>query len=232
MAGHSKWKNIQRTKSTNDQLRSKEFAKLVRAIELAAQSGSDPKLNPSLADAIDRAKKQNLPKDRIERAISKGSGNSNTGQKIEKIIYEGYGPHGVMLLVECLTDNKNRCFTELKTFFGKNNCKLVEEGSISWRFCELGMIELDGEIGDGLLAKLIEIDGITDITAEDGLIYTNPSMLNSVKEKVRSFCGNIKDFKICWKSREKQVFSNSQLEEIHNFISKLHTLNDVEEIWW
>jgi YebC/PmpR family DNA-binding regulatory protein len=229
MAGHSKWKNIQRTKGANDLARAKEFTKLARAIEIAAQSGIDPKLNPTLADAITRAKKQNLPKEKIEKAIQNASGNLKSGVRLEKITYEGYGPHNIMLMVDCLTDNRNRTITDLRTFFGKNGGRIVETGAISWKFQQVGIIDLTLEIDNDTYLKIIEVDGVLDILPQ-GVIYTIVQKLDNVRRHVETFT-EVKNFQVGWKCLEDQEFSELDQKDIDDFIQKLEEIDDVDEVW-
>jgi len=144
MAGHSKWKNIQRRKNAQDAKRGKIFMKLAKEIYVAAkQGGGDPDANPSLRLAIDKAKAANMPNDNIERAIKKATG-SQDGANYEEITYEGYGPGGVAVMVKCLTDNKNRTATSVRTAFNKNGGNLGETGCVSYMFERKGYIVIDG----------------------------------------------------------------------------------------
>src|SRR5574342_1093454 len=143
MAGHSKWKQIKRKKAVTDQKRGAMFTRLIREITIAAkQGGGDPGGNPRLRTAIDAARAENMPKDNIERAIKKGTGELE-GTQIEELTYEGYGPGGVAMLMEVLTDNKNRTVADVRHIFSKHNGSLGENGCVSWMFEKKGLISIE-----------------------------------------------------------------------------------------
>jgi YebC/PmpR family DNA-binding regulatory protein len=158
MSGHSKWATTKHKKAVVDARRGKAFAKLVKNIEVAARTGGgDPVGNPTLFDAIQKAKKTSVPNDNIERARKRGAGEESGGADYQTIMYEGYGPHGVALLVECLTDNRNRAATEVRTAMSRNGATLADPGSVSYLFARKGVVVLDkGELGEDevLLAVL------------------------------------------------------------------------------
>ena len=140
MSGHSKWSTIKRKKGANDAKRGKIFTKLIKEITVAArQGGGDPEGNPRLRSAIAAAKTENMPKDNIARAISKGTGGGD-GETYEEILYEGYGPGGVAVLVECLTDNKNRTIADVRYIFGKAGGNVGTDGCVAWMFEKKGLI--------------------------------------------------------------------------------------------
>lgn len=234
MAGHSKWKNIQRTKGANDLQRAKEFTKLVRAIEVAAQTGADPKLNPTLADAIEKAKKQNLPKEKIENAINKGAGNARDGKTLQKIIYEGYGPHNTLMLIECLTDNRNRSISEVRAYFGKNGGRIVETGAISWQFMQIGIIELDEKVSEEEILKIFELEGILDCFYNESQtkIICEPTKLQETKINLSNMGLNITDSYLAWQCNDEQEVDGGIKGEVENFIEKLEELDDVQTVWW
>ncbi|MBE2238622.1 MAG: YebC/PmpR family DNA-binding transcriptional regulator [Caldilineaceae bacterium] len=140
MSGHSKWSTIKRKKGAADAARGKLFTRLAREIQVAARNGADPNSNFTLRLAIDRARAENMPKDNIERSIRRGAGLEKDGIEIETIVYEGYGPHGIAILVECLTDNRNRTISEVRRVFTKANGALGEPGSVAWQFTEKGYV--------------------------------------------------------------------------------------------
>ena len=145
MSGHSKWSTIKRKKGANDAKRGKIFTKLIKEITIAARmGGGDPDGNPRLRSAITTAKSENMPKDNIARAIKKGTGDLD-GAVYEEILYEGYGPGGVAVLVETMTDNKNRTVADIRHYFAKSNGNLGESGCVAWMFDKRGVIEVDGE---------------------------------------------------------------------------------------
>ena len=141
MSGHSKWATTKHKKAANDAKRGKEFAKLIKNIEVAARTGGgDPAANPTLDDMIKKAKKASVPNDNIERARKRGSGEEAGGADWETIMYEGYGPNGVAILIECLTDNRNRAATEVRTAMTKNGGNMAESGSVAYLFTRKGVV--------------------------------------------------------------------------------------------
>ena len=140
MSGHSKWSTIKRKKGANDAARGKVFTKLAREIQIAARGGADPDTNFALRLAMDKARAENMPKDNIERAIARGAGLDKDGVEIEEINYEGYAPHGIALLIECLTDNRNRTIAEVRRVLTRGNGNLGEPGSVAWQFTSMGYI--------------------------------------------------------------------------------------------
>lgn len=186
MSGHSKWANIKHRKAAQDAKKGAVFQKLVRAIMVAAkEGGADPGMNIRLKALIDKAKEANMTNDTIDRAIKKGSGDLD-GQNYEEIYYEGYGPGGVAVLVEALTDNKNRASSELRFTFSRNGGSLGEAGCVAWMFERRGVITVSGEglDEDELMMNALE-SGADDVeNNEDGsfTIYCDPSSFPEVKE--------------------------------------------------
>src|SRR5437868_14801065 len=184
MAGHSKWAGIKHKKAIVDARRGKLFTKLARAITVAAkEGGGDPDGNPSLQLAIQKAKDASMPKDNIERAIAKGTGEGGDADALETVVYEGYGPGGVALLVEAVTDNRNRTGSEVRHIFSKHNGNLGEPGSVAYLFDKKGLVVVDGErySEDDLM---VAIDaGAEDISADDDIfeIICDPSDLTAVR---------------------------------------------------
>lgn len=184
MAGHSKWKNIQRRKNAQDAKRGKIFMKLAREIYVAAKNGGgDPELNSALRLTIDKAKTNNMPNDNIERAIQKAVGDQG-GTSYEEITYEGYGPGGVAVMVELLTDNKNRSASEVRHAFTKNGGNLGENGCVAFMFQRKGLLIIDSSNLDEEEVMLQAIEaGAEEMETEDGefIIYTEPEEFEQVK---------------------------------------------------
>ncbi len=143
MAGHSKWANIKRRKGAVDAARGKIFTRLTREIQVAARNSPDPEANFTLRLAIERARAENMPRDTIDRAIKRGSGQDKNANSFEEILYEGYGPHGVALLIECLSDNRNRTIAEIRRVFNRAHCTLAEPNAVAWQFERKGLIVID-----------------------------------------------------------------------------------------
>ncbi|MDD3619950.1 MAG: YebC/PmpR family DNA-binding transcriptional regulator [Desulfobulbaceae bacterium] len=187
MSGHSKWSTIKRKKGAIDAKRGKIFTKLIKEITVAARlGGGDPAANPRLRAAVLSAKTENMPKDNIERAIKKGTGGLE-GANYEEILYEGYGPGGVAVLVETMTDNKNRTVADIRYFFSKSGGNLGESGCVGWMFDKKGVIVVDKETIDeeALLTLALEA-GAEDVVEEDSSfqVMTAPEELNEVAEKL------------------------------------------------
>lgn len=191
MAGHSKWKNIQHRKGRQDAVRAKAFTKISKEIYVAARNGGgDPNTNSSLRAAIAKAKDVNMPNDNIERTIKKATGDLE-GITYEEITYEGYGPGGVAVLVEVLTDNRNRSAAEVRHIFSKNGGNLGESGCVSFLFTRKGEITIDREEYEGSEddLMLIALDaGAEDIETEDDsfTVYTAPDELEAVREALKA----------------------------------------------
>jgi len=172
MSGHSKWSTIKRKKGAGDAKRGKIFTRLARELTLVArEGGGDPDLNVRLKLAIDRAKAQNMPKDSIERAILRGTGEGKDGEQLEEIIYEGYAPNGVALMIMCVTENRNRTVAELRHILTKAGGSLGESGSVAWQFTRNAFFSFPDEGYD--FDRIFEIaveGGADDITLEDGYI--------------------------------------------------------------
>lgn len=185
MSGHSKWSTIKRKKGANDAKRGKIFSKLIKEITVAArQGGGDPDGNPRLRSAIATAKKENMPNDNISRAIDKGSGGGD-GDSYEEILYEGYGPGGVAVLVECMTDNRNRTVADVRHFFAKSNGNLGENGCVAWMFEKKGQILVDKELisEEDLMDKALEV-GAEDVIEDENefQVLTGIDDFNDVRD--------------------------------------------------
>jgi YebC/PmpR family DNA-binding regulatory protein len=168
MSGHSKWHNIRLRKGKQDAERGKIFTKLAREIIVAAKSGSNPDANVRLRLAIQKAKDNSMPADNIKRAIQRGAGELE-GQSFEEVTYEGYGPGGVGVIVECLTDNKNRTYPEIRSIFNKNGGNIAESGAVSWSFNPKGVVSIkreDGVTEEGVMEAALEA-GAEDVKAEE-----------------------------------------------------------------
>jgi len=184
MSGHSKWASIKHKKAIVDARRGQQFTKLARAITVAArEGGGDPDANASLANAVQKAREASMPKDNIERAIAKGTGAGADGDAIETVVYEGYGPGGVALLVEALTDNRNRTGSEMRHTFSKHGGNLGEPGSVAYLFDKSGVIVVDSaRYSEDDLMIAIEA-GAQDISVDDDVfeIVTEPGDLAGVR---------------------------------------------------
>src|SRR3954462_4350601 len=189
MSGHSKWASIKHKKAVVDARRGAHFTKLARAIQVAArEGGGDPAMNASLANGVHNANAARMPKDNIERAIAKGTGAGTDADAFESVMYEGYGPGGVALLVEALTDNRNRTGSEVRHMFSKSGGNLGEPGSVAWQFEKKGILVVDaGRFTEDDLMPAIEA-GAEDIADDEGVweIVTAPSDYGAVREALEA----------------------------------------------
>lgn len=185
MSGHSKWSTIKRQKGAKDAARGALFTRLGNAIAVAARSGADPEMNFSLRLAIDKAKAANMPMTNIQRSIDRGSGKLG-GAQIQEVMYEGYGPGGVAILVECATDNINRTYPEVRLAFSKHGGNIAEKGAVAFQFDHKGMIRVTGSGDDILLAALDA--GAEDVQEEgdESVIYTAPTDLAKVRDSLKA----------------------------------------------
>lgn len=184
MSGHSKWSTIKREKGAKDAARGAVFTKLGNAIAIAARAGADPDMNFALRLAMDKAKAANMPNANIQRSIDRGSGKLG-GEQIQEVMYEGYGPGGVAILVECATDNINRTYPEVKLAFSKHGGNIAEKGAVAFQFDRKGSIRVKGT-GDELMLQALDA-GAEDVQ-EDGdesVIYTDPKELTKVRDTLK-----------------------------------------------
>jgi YebC/PmpR family DNA-binding regulatory protein len=184
MSGHNKWSTIKHKKAKTDAARSQSWTKVVRELIVAAQGGTDPEFNSALRLAIQKAKACNMPKDNIERAIKRGSGE---GEDVhyDQIFYEGYGAGGVAILVETLTDNRNRTVANVRSLLAKNGGQMGEAGSVAWQFKTLGQISLDGDY-DTDEVMMAALDAGADDVNEDGTIVTAPNEVTKVAKNLEA----------------------------------------------
>jgi YebC/PmpR family DNA-binding regulatory protein len=185
MSGHSKWSTIKRQKGAKDAARGAIFTKLSNAIAVAAREGADPDMNFTLRMAIDKAKSASMPTANIQRSIDRGSGKLG-GAQIQEVMYEGYGPGGVAILVECASDNLNRTYPEVKLAFSKHGGNVAEKGAVAFQFDHKGMIRVQGS-GDELVLQAIEA-GAEDVVEEgqESVIYTEAKQLAKVRDNLRA----------------------------------------------
>ena len=189
MSGHSKWASIKHKKAVTDARRGAEFTKLARAIQVAArEGGGDPEGNFRLRLAMDRARAVNMPRDNIQRAIDRATGGGD-GSTLESVVYEGYAPGGVSVMIEAATDNRNRTVSEIRAAFTRGGGKLGESGSVQWLFEQKGVIEIDTKGKDPDAIQLAAIDaGAEDVEVEPGLatVYTTPTSFERVKKALEA----------------------------------------------
>ena len=232
MAGHSKWANIQHRKGRQDAVRAKLFSKFSKEITVAAKMGDpDPEKNPRLRLAIKEAKSQSMPKDNIERAIKKASGGD--AEDYEEIRYEGYGPGGVAVIVEAMTDNRNRTASNVRSTFSKNGGNLGETGSVGFMFERKGEVTYPGEVGDADTVMMAAIEaGAEDVASgEDGhVIWCADTDLNDVAPALESELGESTSTKLVWKPTTTTEMDLEGMQKLMKLIEALEDDDDVQRV--
>ncbi len=232
MAGHSKWANIQHRKGRQDKLRSKLFSKLAKEITVAAKMGDpDPDNNPRLRMAVKEAKSQSVPKDVIDRAIKKSV--AGEGDDYEEIRYEGYGPNGVAVIVEAMTDNRNRTASTVRSTFSKNGGNLGETGSVGFMFDRKGEIVYAAEAGDADTVMMAAIEaGADDVESSDEghVIYCGDTDLNAVSTALEADLGESVTAKLVWVPNISTEMDLEGMEKLMKLIDALEDDDDVQRI--
>ncbi len=235
MSGHSKWATTKHKKALIDAKRGKMFAKLIKNIEVAARTGGgDPGGNPTLYDAIQKAKKSSVPNDNIDRAVKRGSGADSGGADYQTIMYEGYGPNGVAMLVECLTDNRNRAAMEVRTAMTRNGGTMADPGSVSYLFSRKGVVIVpsDGLTEDDVLMAVLDA-GAEEVNDLDGSfeVVSEPGDLVAVRTALQ-------DAGIDYDSAEVQFVPATQVQldaegatKIFKLIDALEDSDDVQNVY-
>ena len=235
MSGHSHWAGIKQRKGVNDAKKANVFTKYGRLITIAAkQGGGNPDHNFSLRLAIDQARSVNMPKDTIERAIKKGTGELKDGAEIEEIIYEGYGPGNVAMLVKVATDNRNRTFNEVRSIFTKAGGKLGSEGSVKFMFKQVGNIELAVGDKDPYEVEMAAIEAGAEDTIYAGdmiTVYTKTSDLQKVKENLEKNGMQIEGAGLVFAPLQKTELPADAKIDYENLLEKLDEQDDVQEIF-
>ena len=234
VAGHSKWAQIKHKKGTTDQRRGALFTKLARAIQVAARDGGpDPAGNAALANAIQKAKDARMPKDNIERAIAKGSGADSDGQAIEAVVYEGYGPGGVAILVEALTDNRNRTGSEVRHAFSKNGGSLGEPGSVAWVFDKRGVIVVDADrYSEEELMVAIDA-GAEDVEQDENVyeIVTPPAELTAVRQALEAEGVEIDSAEVTMRPSSRVDVPEDEVGRLMRLLQALEDHDDVAAVY-
>lgn len=232
MAGHSKFKNIMYRKSAQDAKRAKVFTKLIRELTVAAKSGPDPDANPRLRAAISAAKGANMTKETLERAIARGSGDGDSNN-YEEIRYEGYGPGGVAVIVEALTDNRNRTASEVRAAFSKFGGNLGETGSVNFMFDRVGQIiyRLDVASVDEMFETALEASAQDVISSEDGHeVLCDPEDFNDVRDALDAKNLNPVSAGLTWRPQSTVVLEEAEAETLVKLLDMLEDNDDVQSV--
>ncbi|HXS48185.1 MAG TPA: YebC/PmpR family DNA-binding transcriptional regulator [Solirubrobacterales bacterium] len=233
MSGHSKWSSIKHKKGAADAKRGKLFTKLARAITVAARDGGgDPDGNPALATAIQKARDASMPKDNIQRAIDRGTGAGADADAIEQIVFEGYGPGGAAVLVEALTDNRNRTSADVRFAFNKHNGSLGEPGSVAWIFEKRGVLVVDGaRYGEDDLIAAIDA-GAEDVREEDNLlrVICEPASLSAVREVLEAGGVDVQSTELAMEPKSTVEIKGNDAKALLGLIETLEEHDDVNEV--
>jgi len=261
MSGHSKWDTIKRKKGANDAQRAKEFTKVARFITVAAQNGGgNPELNPALVLAIEKARAINMPNDNIDRAIKRGTGEAGGGGRIEEISYEGYGPYNVAIIIDAVTDNRNRTVSDLRSLVEKQGGRLTESGTVSWQFKTQGQIVLEFENEEekklresakwsdkgksdrvklnrddveSFELELYDIPGILDVMIdENGVIITSEyAELNNIKKFIEHKNIKITEAELIKVSANTVELNDDEAMRLEKFIEIVEDMDDIQKVW-
>jgi YebC/PmpR family DNA-binding regulatory protein len=233
VSGHSKWSSIKHKKGAADAKRGQLFTKLARAIQVAArEGGGDPAGNAALANAVQKAKDARMPKDSIERAVAKGAGADSGAEAIESVVYEGYGPGGVAILVEVLTDNRNRTGAEVRNVFSRSGGSLGEPGSVAWVFDKKGVILVDAErySEDDLIAAIDA--GAEDVAVDENVyeVVTEPGDLQAVREALEGSEVELQSAELTLRPTTRIPIDETQVGSLLRLIEALEEHDDVAAV--
>ncbi|MEO1582721.1 MAG: YebC/PmpR family DNA-binding transcriptional regulator [Pseudomonadota bacterium] len=234
MAGHSKWANIQHRKGAQDKKRGKLFTKLIREITVAARmGGGDIDANPRLRLAIDKAKAQSMPKDNIDRAVKRGAGELD-GDDYQEIRYEGYGPGGTAVMVDCMTDNRNRTVAEVRHAFSKFGGNLGADGSVAYLFAHVGLMTYDnGADEDAVMEAAIESGAEDVIVDDDGAIevITTPQEFETVRDAMLAASLEPETAEVTMRASTSAVLGQKEAETMLKLLDMLEDLDDVQNVY-
>jgi len=234
MSGHSKWSTIKRKKGAEDAKRGKIFTRLAKTITVAArEGGGDPSANSSLRMALDKARAANMPKDNIERAIKKGTGELEGGE-LEEITYEGYAPHGVAMLIQCLTDNRNRALSEVRRVFNKHGGNMAEQGAVGWMFDAKGYITMSADGVDSDEIFMVAVDaGADDVEISDDTIevYTAPDALHAVRTALEEAGFTVDEAELSRFAKNEIELSVKETLSIMSIVEVLEESDDVDRVF-
>lgn len=233
MSGHSKWSQIKHKKAILDAKRGQAFTKLIKEITITArQGGGDPASNAKLRLLIEKAKDVNMPLDNITRAIKRGTGEL-PGVSYEPMTYEGYGPYGIAVMIDTLSDNKNRTVAELRHVFTGKGGNLAETGAVNWMFHKTGVVDIQGAVHeDTLLEKLIDYD-VQDVKHDGNFstVYCDPKSLESIKQAIKNMGLAVEKAEVEWVAQNTVSLSTEQADKAYEFLSNLQDLDDVQNVY-
>jgi len=233
MSGHSKWSTIKHKKGAADKKRGALFSKLAKLITVAARGGGDPESNFSLRLIVDKAKAANMPKDNIERAIKKGTGEDKSGAALEEVVYEGYGPAGIAVLIKSITDNRNRTVSDIRNLMNKNGGNMAESGAVAWMFELKGVINTPAKASNENELKIIDAGAVDYKIEGDSIeIHTDPKELAQVRDKLEKTGFKTESAELSFlPKQEMKIEDLSMAKQVLNFIEALEDSDEVSELF-
>jgi YebC/PmpR family DNA-binding regulatory protein len=233
MSGHSKWSTIKHKKAAADAKRGKLFTRLTKEITIAArEKGGDPEFNPRLRLAIDKAKEANMPKDNIERAVKRGTGELE-GAELVEVLYEGYAPHGVGLLIEVVTDNRNRAVAELRHALTKHGGSMAEAGAVTWQFERKGYISVKGSFDQDELFLVAADAGAEDVQFDDGTaeVYTELDSFQNVRDTLEESGYELDEATMVYEPTNPLSLERRLTVQVMKVIEQVEDLDDVQDVY-
>lgn len=233
MSGHSKWSTIKHKKAAVDAKRGKIFTRLAKEITIAAREGdANPEFNPALRLAIDKAKKANMPNDNIDRAIKRGTGELDGGELFE-IVYEGYGPHGVGILIECVTDNKNRAVAEIRHTLNKHGGNMATAGAVSWQFTQKGYFATSQKVDQDEFFMLVADAGAEDVQFSDDLaeVFAEKDLFSEVRSAIQDEGIELEEANLIYDPNNPMDLSAGESLQVMKLIEALEELDDVQNVY-
>jgi len=234
MSGHSKWATIKHKKAATDARRGKAFTKLIRELTIAARvGGGDPDTNPRLRTAITAAKNENMPNDNIERAIQRGTGGLE-GESLEEVMFEGYGPGGVGVLVQVVTSNRNRIVSEIRHMFSKNGGNMAETGAVGWMFSRKGDIVVPKELADEDKMLSIVLDAGAEDLRDDGSaweVISPPEAMEKVRDALVAAGINPSSSEVSWLPQNYVKLAGAQAQQMLRMVEALEDHDDVQHVY-
>lgn len=234
MSGHSKWATIKHKKAATDARRGKIFTKLIRELTIAARvGGADPNTNPRLRTAISAAKNENMPNDNIERAIQRGTGQLE-GETLEEVMFEGYGPGGVGVLLQVVTSNRNRIVSEIRHIFSKNGGNMAENGAVGWMFSRKGDIVVPKELADEEKMMGIVLDAGAEDLKDDGSsweVVSPPEVMEQIREALTAAGINPSSAEVSWLPQNYVKLTGAQAQQMLRLVEALEDHDDVQHVY-
>lgn len=234
MSGHSKWSTIKRKKAANDAKRGNIFTRLAREIAVAArEGGGDPETNFALRLAVDRAKTSNMPKDNIERAIRRGTGEDKEGEQLEQVVYEGYGPNGAALMIEVITDNRNRTVADIRHLLGRSGGNMAEAGSVAWQFQRAAYFSVPaaGHDAEKIFEMAVEA-GAEDVTVDEDIEILAPvEQFKAINDRLGQAGVEPDEAELRWVPKTPMPLDSQETVQVMRVIESLEELDDVTQVF-